>query len=79
MNTLSAMSESAAMLSQKRPVELHDAPSAEDAPGVPILFILATRTAILMLAVLVIAYLIGTFVVVEAKALWSRGRGSVRT
>jgi hypothetical protein len=45
---------------------------------VPILFILATRAAILVLAVLVIAYLIGTFVVVEAKALWSHGRGSVR-
>jgi hypothetical protein len=66
MNTLSAMSESTEVLSQRR----------EDAQEVPILFRLARRAAILVLAVLVIAYVIVTFAVGEAKALWSRGHVS---
>jgi hypothetical protein len=66
MNTLSAMFESTEVISQRR----------EDAQEVPILFRLARRTAILVLAVLVIAYVIVTFAVKEAKALWSRTRVS---
>jgi hypothetical protein len=89
MNTLSAMSDSTEVLSQKRPVELRGAPGeasfaaveagvqpAEDAQKVPILFSLVRKAVLLLLAIFVVTYIIVAFCVEEAKALWPRGRMS---
>jgi hypothetical protein len=86
LNTLSAMSESYEVLSQKRPVDLGDAPTGasfpaveaqvqcgEEAQEVQIFFILARAAAIVLIAALVIGYFIVTFGVAELKALWPRG------
>jgi hypothetical protein len=63
MNTLSAMSEGTEV-------------PPEDAQKVPILFSLARKAVLLLLAILVVTYIIVAFCVAEAKALWPRGRMS---
>jgi hypothetical protein len=86
MNTLSLMSRTTAVLAQKHPVELRDAPSGaafpaveaqvkyrEDAQGIPILFTLVRVAAAVVAGALVVAYFIVVLGVQECKAIWTRG------
>jgi hypothetical protein len=89
MNTLSSMSGSTEVLSQKHLVGLRDAPSGASFPAVPSevqqgegarkippLLILARTASILLIAALIFAYFIVAIGVAEFKVLWPRRRMS---